>query len=104
MDSVRVLVRGSTYLRWVYLLLGAALVLAFILVDSGLVETRNGMRVDYDTLVTRWGNVFAIGDCADMPVSKSGGVAHQQAEVVANNLAVELTGEGDRSTLRLHTL
>jgi signal transduction histidine kinase len=34
---VKVLVRGSTYLRWVYLLLGAALVLAFILVDSGLV-------------------------------------------------------------------
>lgn len=34
---MRVLVRGSTYLRWVYLLLGAALVLAFILVDSGLV-------------------------------------------------------------------
>jgi signal transduction histidine kinase len=33
-----VLVRGSTYLRWVYLLLGAALVLAFVLVDSGLVS------------------------------------------------------------------
>lgn len=30
------LVRTSTYLRWVYLLLGAALVLAFILVDSAL--------------------------------------------------------------------
>jgi signal transduction histidine kinase len=30
------LVRPSTYLRWVYLLLGAALVLAFILVDSAL--------------------------------------------------------------------
>lgn len=28
--------RGSTYLRWTYLLLGAALVLAFVLVDSGL--------------------------------------------------------------------
>ncbi|MGW1340837.1 sensor histidine kinase [Kribbella sp. NPDC002412] len=28
--------RASTYLRWVYLLLGAALVLAFILVDSAL--------------------------------------------------------------------
>jgi signal transduction histidine kinase len=35
---VSVLRRGSTYLRWVYLLLGAALVLAFILVDSGLVS------------------------------------------------------------------
>ena len=33
----RSLVRGSTYLRWVYLLLGAALVLAFILVDSALI-------------------------------------------------------------------
>jgi signal transduction histidine kinase len=30
------LLRGSTYLRWVYLLLGAALVLAFALVGSGL--------------------------------------------------------------------
>ena len=35
---MKVLVRGSTYLRWVYLLLGAALVLAFVLVDSGLVS------------------------------------------------------------------
>lgn len=34
--GVRVLVRGSTYLRWVYLLLGAALVLAFLLVESAL--------------------------------------------------------------------
>ncbi len=35
----RSLVRGSTYLRWVYLLLGAALVLAFLLVDSALIAT-----------------------------------------------------------------
>ena len=34
--AVTCLVRTSTYLRWVYLLLGAALVLAFILVDSSL--------------------------------------------------------------------
>ncbi|MCZ6767892.1 MAG: FAD/NAD(P)-binding oxidoreductase, partial [Acidobacteria bacterium] len=48
-----------------------------VLLDSSLVETGSGIRVDYDTLVTRWGNVYCIGDCADMPVSKSGGVAHQ---------------------------
>lgn len=36
-----VLFRGSTYLRWVYLLLGAALVLAFILVDTALVALVN---------------------------------------------------------------
>jgi len=37
-EIARSLVRSSTYLRWVYLLLGAALVLAFLLVDSGLVS------------------------------------------------------------------
>ena len=74
------------------------------LVDSGLAESRNGIRVDYDTLATRWSNVHAIGDCADMPVSKSGGVAHQQAELVAHNLAVELTGEGEPRTLHLHVI
>ena len=77
---------------------------ARVLVDSGLAETRNGIRVDYDTMATRWSNIHAIGDCADMPVSKSGGVAHQQAEVVAHNLAVELTGEGEPKTLHLHVL
>jgi signal transduction histidine kinase len=40
---VNVLIRGSTYLRWVYLLLGAALVLAFILVDSALVTLLDGL-------------------------------------------------------------
>jgi signal transduction histidine kinase len=40
-----VLVRGSTYLRWVYLLLGAALVLAFILVDSGLVSLLHELQL-----------------------------------------------------------
>ena len=40
-----VLVRGSTYLRWVYLLLGAALVLAFILVDSGLVALVDDLQL-----------------------------------------------------------
>ncbi|WBQ02338.1 sensor histidine kinase [Kribbella sp. CA-293567] len=40
-----VLVRGSTYLRWVYLLLGAALVLAFILVDSALVALIDGLAL-----------------------------------------------------------
>ena len=77
---------------------------AQVLLDSSLVETVAGIRVDYDTLMTRWGNVYCIGDCANMPVSKSGGVAHQQAEVVAHNLTVELTGEGEPTTFQLHTL
>ncbi|MGH7830945.1 MAG: NAD(P)/FAD-dependent oxidoreductase [Candidatus Binatia bacterium] len=74
------------------------------LLDSGLADTELGVRVDYDTLATKWDNVYAIGDCADMPASKAGGVAHQEADVVAHNLAAEITGRGDPMPLRLHTI
>ncbi|HEY6197501.1 MAG TPA: FAD/NAD(P)-binding oxidoreductase [Candidatus Binatia bacterium] len=74
------------------------------LIDSGLADTETGIRVDYDTLATKWDNVYAIGDCADMPASKAGVVAHQEGDVVAHNLAVEITGRGEPAPLRLHTI
>jgi len=74
------------------------------LFDCGLAETENGIRVDYETLRTKWDNVFAIGDCADMPASKSGGVAHQEADILAHNLTVEITGKGSPANVWLHTI
>ncbi len=75
-----------------------------VLIDSHVADSVTGIRVDYDTLETRWDNVYAIGDCADMPASKAGVVAHQEAEVVAHNIAVRVTGRGQPTSLRLHTL
>ncbi|HWP23404.1 MAG TPA: FAD/NAD(P)-binding oxidoreductase [Candidatus Binatia bacterium] len=77
---------------------------AQVLLDCGLADTENGIRVDYDTLRTKWDNVYAIGDCADMPASKAGGVAHQEADVLAHNLTVEITGRGRPVDLWLHTI
>ncbi len=77
---------------------------AQILLDCGLADTETGIRVDYETLQTKWDNVFAIGDCADMPASKSGGVAHQEADILAHNLAVEITGRGRPIDVWLHTI
>ena len=74
------------------------------LLDCGLADTENGVRVDYETLKTKWENVYAIGDCADLPASKSGGVAHQEADVVAHNIAAEITGKGRPVDLWLHTI
>lgn len=74
------------------------------LCDSGLADTELGVRVDYDTLETKWENVYAIGDCADMPASKAGGVAHQEADVLAHNLAAKISGGGEPVPLRLHTI
>jgi sulfide:quinone oxidoreductase len=77
---------------------------AQVLLDSGLADTETGIRVDYETLETKWENVYAIGDCADMPASKAGGVAHQEADVLAHNLSVEITGKGRPVDLWLHTI
>ena len=77
---------------------------AQVLFDCGLAETETGVRVDYETLRTKWENVYAIGDCADMPASKSGGVAHQEGDVLAHNLAAEITGKGRPVDLWLHTI
>ena len=77
---------------------------AQVLLDSGLADTETGIRVDYDTLETKWENVYAIGDCADVPASKAGGVAHQEADVLAHNLAVEINGKGRPVDLWLHTI
>ena len=77
---------------------------AQVLLDSGLADAESGIRVDYDTLQTKWENVYAIGDCADMPASKAGGVAHQEADFLAHNLAVEITGKGRPVDMWLHTI
>ncbi len=49
--------------------------------DFGFVPT------DKHTLQTRaFPNVFALGDCTDLPTSKAGSVAHFQAEVLTENV------------------
>ena len=77
---------------------------AQVLQDSGLADTELGIRVDYDTMETKWENVYAIGDCADMPASKAGGVAHQEADILAHNLAVKIRKRGKLLPIRLHTI
>ena len=58
------------------------------------------MSVDRHTLATRWANVFAIGDAVSIPLAvgkplpKAGVFAHREAEVVAKNIAHDITGAG----------
>jgi sulfide:quinone oxidoreductase len=75
---------------------------AQVLLDSGLAGP-TGVKVDPETLATQWPHVWAIGDGADFPGSKAGVVAHQQADVVAHNIAARLTGQGHEERLKLHT-
>ncbi len=67
---------------------------------SGLVDESGWVRVDRQTMATRFPGVYALGDVTMIPLSmgkplpRAGVFAHHQAEVVARNIARELGGKG----------
>ena len=73
-------------------------------VESGLSDASGWVPVNSHTLATKFEDVYAIGDVAavetphgHMPfLPKAGVFALGQAEVVAHNIAVAITGKGER--------
>jgi sulfide:quinone oxidoreductase len=73
-----------------------------IVVDAGLAESSGWIPVNPYTLATRHEDVYAIGDVAsiDTPhghvpfLPKAGVFAQGQAEILANNISVSVTGKG----------
>ena len=67
---------------------------------AGLCNDSGWVAVDRTTLATSFPGVFAIGDVTGIPLAigkplpKAGVFAHGQAEVVAHNIAAEITGSG----------
>ncbi len=67
---------------------------AYVERSPGLGSELGFVPVDPATLQSKARpNVFAIGDAADLPVSKAGSVAHFEGEVLARNVARYLAGE-----------
>ena len=69
--------------------------------EAGLCGESGWVPVDRATLATKFPGVFAIGDVTGImltsigkPLPKAGVFAHYEAEVVAHNIARELTGKG----------
>lgn len=71
-----------------------------VLADSGLVDESGWVRVDRETMETRFPGVYAVGDVTMIPLTmgkplpRAGVFAHAQAEVVARNIAGALGGKG----------
>lgn len=62
--------------------------------DSGLGDRGGWLPVDRHTLRTKsHPEIFGLGDCTDLPVSKSGAAAHFQAKTVADGVFADLRGE-----------
>ena len=58
-----------------------------LIARSGFGDDMNYVPTDKHTLQTKVKeNIFAIGDCTDVPASKAGSVAHFQAEILTENI------------------
>jgi sulfide:quinone oxidoreductase len=69
--------------------------------DSGLVDDSGWVPVDRNTLDTRFSGVYAIGDVTGIPLKvgkplpMAGVFAEREAVVVAENIALDITGKGE---------
>ena len=64
-----------------------------VIEDSGLGDERGWVPVDRNTLKhTRFERIWAIGDATNIPISKSGSVAHYEASVVAAEVTAAAKG------------
>jgi sulfide:quinone oxidoreductase len=66
---------------------------AKVVEDSGLGDRGAWLPVDKHSLRSKsHSEIFGLGDCTDLPVSKSGAAAHFQAKVVAESVIADLRG------------
>jgi sulfide:quinone oxidoreductase len=66
--------------------------------DSGLGDPGGWIPVDRTTLQhEEFGNVFAIGDATNLPISKSGSTAHFEAPVVVSRIASIVKGTAPKA-------
>lgn len=67
---------------------------AEIVARSGLGDEEGWVRVDKGTMrMAKHPEIYALGDCTALPISKSGVVAHLQALVVVKNILAQLKKE-----------
>lgn len=76
--------------------------------EAGLCGESGWVPVDRHTLETRYPGVHAIGDVTGIPLAmgkplpKAGVFAHEEAEVVAHNIARAIAGQGEAQTFQGH--
>jgi sulfide:quinone oxidoreductase len=65
-----------------------------VIEDSALGDERGWVPVDKNTLKhTEFESIWAIGDTTNIPISKSGSVAHYEASVAADAIMASVHGE-----------
>ncbi|MCH7731702.1 MAG: NAD(P)/FAD-dependent oxidoreductase [Candidatus Marinimicrobia bacterium] len=79
-----------------------------IVKEAALTGESGWISVNRNTLETKFPDVYAIGDITGIPLAlgkplpKAGVFAHYQAEIVAHNIAVDITGKGRKKQFNGH--
>ena len=70
---------------------------------SGMGDELNFIPTDNQTLMVEgYNNIFAIGDCTDLPSSKAGSVAHFEADILLENFLDVIEGREPRAKFDGH--
>jgi len=68
-----------------------------VISESGIGDSEGWIPTDRRSMnVKDYDEVFALGDATNIPISKSGVVAHLQSTVVASNIVSALSGSGEK--------
>ncbi|MCJ2669604.1 MAG: NAD(P)/FAD-dependent oxidoreductase [Thermoplasmata archaeon] len=67
---------------------------ADVVIDSGLGDRGGWIPTDRHSLLAKGhGDIYAVGDATDIPISKAGATAHYEGLVVGDNIAARLNGQ-----------
>jgi len=72
--------------------------------NSGLGDGMGYVFTNPHTLkAEKYDNIYVVGDATNVPTSKAGSVAHYEAEVIAENLVLEIDGEEPKASYDGHS-
>ena len=58
-----------------------------------IVAISNDRPKNYSLEVKGQSDIYAVGDCTDIPTSKAGATAHYEAKIIAERIAAKVKGE-----------
>ncbi|MBU0987601.1 MAG: NAD(P)/FAD-dependent oxidoreductase [Proteobacteria bacterium] len=72
--------------------------------DSGMGDGMGYVFTDHHTLkATNYDNIYVIGDATNVPTSKAGSVAHYEADIIADNMVLEIDGQEPKPAFDGHS-
>ncbi len=72
--------------------------------DSGLGDGMGYVMTNHHTLrAEKYDNIYVVGDATNVPTSKAGSVAHYEAEIVVENLLLEIEGQAPKPAFDGHS-